>query len=237
MNSVQLNQQNPLNQLHTAQHQSDNTQSAYQPQPLVMPSQGNAKMDPRKISMIALSVAILAGAVFGATALGTKNSAESKTGVAYIKALRANDSTSLEAVTDPEIIKVGDKIGELGGSEAKDGFYKSYVTALKQQTGASASGDIKEVKVTKEAADGLKYAYVTYQTGSMQTTVLESYQAGSPKVVTIENGPKTYDINKFKAVYQAHQNQMKQMTEMVQQVAQGAGSNSQQVVQSLFPVK
>lgn len=237
MNPAQLNQQNPLNK-QPEEPQSVHSETPYQPQPIVMPSKASSKkMDPIKISMIALSVALLAGAIFGTTALGSKNSSESKAGLAYIKAVHSKDAASLEAVADPTLVQVGNKIAKLGGTEAKEGFYKSIATANGKQAGSSAGGDIKEVKVTKQASDGVKYAYVTYQAGSKNTTILESYDNGTPKVISVSNGSATYDTDKFKSEYQAYQTQMKQMGKMVDQIAQGAGSNSREVVQSLFEVK
>jgi hypothetical protein len=189
---------------------------------------------PLHILLPTVAILVVAvGAIFAASTLSKGK--ETSVGSDYIKALQTKDYAAVEGLVSPEVSNLGDKVGQLGGDTAKTNFYKSYMNATAKDAGIG-EGAVTKVAVTKATSD-TDYAYATYQVGSKPVTVLETYDNGQPKVLQAKSGIKTYDASKFDHEYQSSKNQMNSMGTLLGEIAQGAGSNSKETIQSLFSTK
>lgn len=208
------------------------TPDANQPFQPIQPAASSLKSH-KPIHIVLPTVAILVvaiGAVFAANSLSKGQ--EAKVGSDYLKALQTKDAAAIEGLVSPEVSNLGNKVGQLGGASAKTDFYKSVIQANAKEAGIG-SGDVEEVSVTTQSGDA-KYAYATYKVGSKPVTVLETYQDGKPKVLEAKSGVNTYTDSKFNANYKTTKEQMDSMGTLVGEIAQGAGSDSPKVIQSLF---
>jgi hypothetical protein len=153
----------------------------------------------------------------------------------YIVAIQTKDIASLERLSDPALVQLGDKVGRIGGDAAKQGFYRQYATTLAKEAGIeSISGKPKNLKVVKGEDNGTKYAFLTYRLGSKNVSVIEGYSGSEPKPIIVESGLQNYSGNKFASDYQDYRNQMSELGKIVDQIAAGAGSNSQRSIEQLF---
>lgn len=199
-------------------------------QPIVPEATGS-----KKPVAVALSLClVVAAALGGVLAMGAlSHGQEAQVGAAYIKAIQSKDYAALDNLSAPETVKVADKIGAAGGEESKAGFYKSVVSAM--GSGSQLSGsDAEKVKVTKDSADGVDYAYVTYKIGNKNATVLEAYNGSVPRVVSIDKGVAYYSASQFKSDYSSYKHTMQSMGKMVDQIAQAPGGTGKQTIKTIF---
>jgi hypothetical protein len=109
-----------------------------------------------------------------------------------------------------------------------------YVAALNSKNYSAVSGQsinsTSDAKVTKLDDSGNKYAYVTYDS----STLLETYQDGAPKVITVQKGAQSYTPDKLKSKYDSYKQQVSQMDTLVDHLAKNSGDNSKAIIGQLF---